>query len=117
MPKTIQLIISGLTAVIAGWAPTTSLLNDIADGILLLTEAHSALPGNALITAVLKTVNKTSAGILNIASGQAAYVGSEVVSFPGYGDDEVVVFAFRKYNKGGAPEGSPAATFKAALGI
>lgn len=116
MPKTISLILTGLVSLISGWSPNTSLMNDIADGILLLNTAHSALPGSPLVNAALKYINQTNAGILNVASGQLAVVGSESISFPGYGHDEVMVFAVRKYVSGGAPDGSPAAAIKTLAG-
>lgn len=114
--KTINLILTGLVSLVSGWAPNNNLMNDLADGILLLNTAHSALPGSPLVNAALKFINSTNAGILNVASGQLAVVGSETVSFPGYGQDEVEIFAVRKYRNGGAPDGSPAATIKALSG-
>lgn len=111
MPKTLQTILAALVTVISGWTPTTTLANDISDGILLLNGAHTALPTVPLVSAIYKFLGNAPANIANLEGGQLAMVGSESASFSGY-EDDVLIFAVRKYKNGGAPAGSPADALK-----
>lgn len=111
MPKTLVAVITALATVITGWAPTTSLLNDIADAILILVGAHTALPGNPLINAVAKFLNNMPAEYSAVIGGGVGILGSEPVEVSGE-HDEVMIFAVRKYMNSAPPEGSFAAYFK-----
>lgn len=111
MPKTLVAIITALATVMTGWAPTTSLLNDIADAILILVGAHTALPGNPLINAVAKYMNNLPAEISAVNGGGVGILGSEPVEINGE-HDEYMFFAVRKYANSAPPAGSFAEYFK-----
>lgn len=111
---TIQKVGEFLLGLIAAWQNPVNVTADLADLVLVLDGA-AHLTGSPLASAVLKQVQSTAAGAVNLGSGQVAQAFSLPASFEGV-EDDVLVFAVRKYRNGTAPEGSPAATVKALLG-
>jgi hypothetical protein len=93
--STITAILGALAGLIGSWKTPTNVENDIADGVLLLTQAQNVDPSLAVGGVVLKYVQQVATSYANLTNDQAALVATVPAAFAGE-SDAIVVIALRQ---------------------
>jgi hypothetical protein len=110
----IAAVIASTIAGVESWKPTTNLGNIFSDAGDIVTTLETIDP-NLIPQKIANDITTIPADAAALQSGQVAIIGNVPASFEGE-EDDVMLFAVRKYKNSPPPAGSEAATIKQLLG-